>query len=161
MRGIAISGRGEKPGSKDSPREFLHFISHGQEWNGLQAFEPKLSHRFFSESNFVEHDLRGEKLVPVALQVPPISGELLASGLQKVAGRARDNVARYRAFDVDAHDRSLHPALPEGSNIVVRRTNPPLRRADSVEALRIVRGLRVGELKLAGAPARRVGGFMD
>jgi hypothetical protein len=38
-----------------------------------------------------------------ALQVPPIFGELLTGGLQEVAGRTRDNVARYRAFNVDAH----------------------------------------------------------
>jgi len=40
-----------------------------------------------------------------AFQIPPVAGQLLAGGLQEVASRARNNVARYRAFDVDAHGR--------------------------------------------------------
>ena len=36
-------------------------------------------------------------------QVPPIARELLPRGLQEVACRARNDVTRYGAFDVDAH----------------------------------------------------------
>src|SRR5688500_15423168 len=39
----------------------------------------------------------------LAVEISPVSGELLARGLQEVAGGACDNVARYGTFNVDAH----------------------------------------------------------
>ena len=67
-----------------------------------QEFETALGHHSFPSGNFVESDLRREKLVLVAFQVPPVAGQLLTGGLQEVAGRTRNNVTRKRAFDADA-----------------------------------------------------------
>ncbi len=102
-RGGADGGRRQKPGGEDFLGEFLHFVGHRQERNGLQEVEPKVRHRFFSEGNFGEDNLRGQQFVLLAFQIPPVAGELLAGGLQKVTGGARNDVARYRAFHVDAH----------------------------------------------------------
>lgn len=60
----------------------------------------------------VEDDLRGEKTVLLALQVPPIPGQLLTRRLQPDAGGARNDVARYRAFDVDTHGVHFFYSLP-------------------------------------------------
>ena len=48
-------------------------------------------------------------------EFPPVTGELLAGRLQEIAGRARHNVARNRAFDVDANSLKLRPSLVNGS----------------------------------------------
>ena len=42
--------------------------------------------------------------MPGALEVPPVPGELLARSLEKVARRTRYDVARNRAFDINAHE---------------------------------------------------------
>jgi hypothetical protein len=75
-------------------------------------------HVGFAGDDFVENDLGSEKVVLGALKVPSILGELLAGGLSKVPGQARDNVARHGAFNVNPHDRSLRPVLADGSKNV-------------------------------------------
>lgn len=61
-------------------------IQHSQ---SSHEFQPALGHLAFSVGDFVQHDLRSEKFVPRALQVPPIFGDLLAAACNKSrAGRA-------------------------------------------------------------------------
>src|SRR6266446_9004766 len=103
VRGVAVRTGGQKSRPKHMAGERFGGRRQIQYGESGHEFEAALRHRAFSSGNFVEHDLRGEKLVPGALQVPPIFAELLASSLQKVASRARNDVARNRAFNVDAH----------------------------------------------------------
>jgi len=56
--------------------------------------------------------------VLLALQIPPVAGELLARGLDEVTRGTRHDAARYRALDVHAHGRSLRAPLFDGSKNV-------------------------------------------
>lgn len=90
-------------------------IQHGESGN---EFEAAFRHFAFSGRNFVEDNLRREKFVLRPPQVPPVAGELLAGGLQNVAGRARNEIARNRALNVNAHGRRLHPPFVGGGKNV-------------------------------------------
>jgi len=103
VRGVAVGSGRQKPRGQNFAGEFLHVVGHLQQRNGLQGFQPELSHRFFAKCDFIKNYLRREKFVFLTLQIPPIAGELLACGLQEVASGTRNDVARYRALDVDAH----------------------------------------------------------
>ena len=65
--------------------------------------DPLNPERVASGTDFIERQLRSEKSMVFALEIPPVARELLAGGLQEVPRRTGNHVARNRAFDVDAH----------------------------------------------------------
>ena len=110
---VAVGGGGQKAGVENFAAQFVGGSGWFKQGNATQELQPLTGHRRLAVGNLVQHDLRSEKFVMLAFQIPPIAGELLAGGLQKVAGGARNDVARYRAFDVDAHGQSLRLPLGE------------------------------------------------
>lgn len=101
--GVAIGSGGQQARTENLLGQRLGTIGQVEQRDFGHEFDAQSGHRCLAAADFVDDDLRGEKLVLLALKISPVAGELLAGRLQKVACRTRRNVARYRAFDVDAH----------------------------------------------------------
>ena len=87
-------------------------LQHPQASGELEA---EARHFALSGGNLIKGDLRGVKLVIGAFQLPPVFSDLLAGGLQQVASRARNNVTRDCALDVNPHGQIL--ATPPANRI--------------------------------------------
>ena len=84
---VAVRRGRQQPRAKNLLGQRIGLISQIQQRGVSHEFEAALGHRAFSGGDFVEDNLRGEKLVLLALQIPPVAGELLEGGLQEGAGR--------------------------------------------------------------------------
>jgi hypothetical protein len=60
-----------------------------QQFDLRHQFESLPGHCRIAAGNFIENDLRGEKLLLLAFQIPPVAGELLPAACKRSrAGRA-------------------------------------------------------------------------
>ncbi len=94
MRGVAISGGGKQPGLQHVGGERFNVRRRNQQREASHEFEPAFGHRRFTAGDFVEDDLRGEKFVLWAFQIPPIARELLVGGLNQISCGPGNDVAR-------------------------------------------------------------------
>jgi len=122
VRGVAISGGRKESGLKNLVGQRFSGGRQVQHSDASHEFDTALRHDAFSSGDFVENNLGGEKFVLLALQIPPVAGELLARGLDEVTRGTRHDVAWYRALDADAHGRSLRLSLFDGSKNVGDRS---------------------------------------
>ena len=101
--GVAVGSGGQQARAENLLGQRVGLIGQIQQRDFSHEFDSLICHRRLTAADFVEDDLRGEKFVLLAFQIPPVTGELLMGSLDQIARRSCDNVARYRAFDVDAH----------------------------------------------------------